>query len=162
MMFKKIFLNLALVCVGANAFAYDATQGALQNDPGLAGYGYGVNSGYSQQPRVIYKKDRWGAFSVGIDKYYIAHVTNQDSKEIASQKALKKCERKSGGRCSVNAVYSNGCAALAVFASESNHGIYRAGWGKNKRDAEMDTLAVCQKDSGGRPCYIVQSAKCTN
>ncbi|UTG71371.1 DUF4189 domain-containing protein [Neisseria subflava] len=117
-----VLLGLASLNVCVANPTYDATRGALQNDPGLCQYGYNRNcgsSGYSQQrqPTKIINIDvpsKYGAWAVNPKTGLSADVINAPSLETTKNGAIKACEQ--GGQnapCKVVASVRNGCIAVA-------------------------------------------------
>ena len=121
---KLFFVLLGLtslnVCV-ANP-TYDATRGALQNDPGLCQYGYNPNcgsSGYRQQRQTteiinINVPSKYGAWAINPKTGISGGALEMDSLASAKKQAIKTCEE--GGKnkpCKVEAWVRNGCIAVA-------------------------------------------------
>ena len=100
---KLFFVLLGLtslnVCV-ANP-TYDATRGALQNDPGLCQYGYNPNCGSSgqrqqRQPTKIVNinvPSKHGAWAFNPKTGIAGGALDMNSREEAEREAIKTCER---------------------------------------------------------------------
>ncbi|MGN6905318.1 DUF4189 domain-containing protein, partial [Neisseria sp. P0015.S006] len=121
---KLLFILLGLtslnICV-ANP-TYDATRGALQNDPGLCQYGYNPNCGSSGQhqqrrPTEIINIDvpsKYGAWAVNLKTGISGGALEMDSLAAAKKEAIKTCERNGSNKpCKVKAWVRNGCIAVA-------------------------------------------------
>lgn len=118
-----IFLGLTSSNIYAANPTYDATKGALQNNPALCAYGYNPNCTSSnhqsqqQQPTKIINinvPSKYGAWAVNPKTGLSADVINAPSLETAKNGAIKACEQ--GGRnapCKVVASVRNGCIAVA-------------------------------------------------
>lgn len=121
---KLLFVLLGLaslnVCV-ANP-TYDATRGALQNDPGLCQYGYNSNCGSSgqrqqRQPTEIINinvPSKYGAWAINPKTGISGGALEMDSYADAKKQAIKTCEH--GGKnkpCKVLVWVRNSCIAVA-------------------------------------------------
>ena len=149
---KMLFVLLGLaslnVCV-ANP-TYDATRGALQNDPGLCQYGYNPNCASSRQhqrnqPKAANPK-------TGIS----GGALEMDSLDAAKRQAIQTCEE--GGRnkpCKIYAWVRNGCLAVAqdqngtLFFGSTTPGL-----------AEDEALKKCQKNRKAQ-CKIIAPEGCS-
>ena len=162
-----VLLGLASLNVCVANPTYDATRGALQNDPGLCQYGYNRNcgsSGYSQQrqPTKIINIDvpsKYGAWAVNTKTGISGDTINAPSLEVAKKGAIKACEQ--GGRnspCVVAAWVRNGCIAVSQGKVgkklKTFYGIEAPG------QAEMLALQKCQA-SGGVQCKITTPEGCS-
>ena len=147
-----ILLGLASPNIYAADPTYDATKGALQNNPALCSYGHNPNCASGHQPRQqqqpteivnINVPSKYGAWAVNIKTGISADVINAPSLEIAKKGAIKSCEQ--GGRnapCVVAAWVRNGCIAVAQGKSgkkvKTFYGIEAPG------QAEPAALRKCQ------------------
>jgi len=61
----------------------------------------------------------WGAASMG-DDGRLGWATNEVSEEQARRKALQNCADRGGTDCVVEAVYANGCIAIAANSDSSS------------------------------------------
>ena len=167
---KLLFILLGLV--SSNIYAadptYDATKGALQNNPALCSYGHNPNCASGHQPRQqqqpteivnINVPSKYGAWAVNIKTGISADVINAPSLEIAKKGAIKSCEQ--GGRnapCVVAAWVRNGCIAVAQGKSgkkvKTFYGIEAPG------QAEPAALRKCQA-SGSVQCKITTPEGCS-
>ena len=163
-----ILLGLASPNIYAADPTYDATKGALQNNPALCSYGHNPNCASGHQPRQqqqpteivnINVPSKYGAWAVNIKTGISADVINAPSLEIAKKGAIKSCEQ--GGRnapCVVAAWVRNGCIAVAQGKSgkkvKTFYGIEAPG------QAEPAALRKCQA-SGSVQCKIVVSEACS-
>ena len=164
---KMLFVLLGLVSLNiciANP-TYDATRGALQNDPGLCQYGYNRNcgsSGYHQQRRTteivnINVPSKYGAWAINPKTGISGGTLEMDSLASAKKQAIKTCEE--GGKnkpCKVEAWVRNGCIAVAqgkdgsaFFGITSYPGI-----------AEDEALRKC-KENGALQCRIIATEGCS-
>lgn len=121
---QLLFISLGLTCLNicvANP-TYDATRGALQNDPSLCQYGYNPDCGSSDQhqqrrPTEIIDIDapsRYGIWATNAKTGVSGGAIGVESLEAAKAQTIKTCER--GGRnvlCKVMAWTKNSCIAVA-------------------------------------------------
>ena len=165
---KKLFfvvLGLASfnVCV-ANP-TYDATRGALQNDPGLCQYGYNSNcgsSGYRQQRQPtkiinINVPSKYGAWAINPKTGISGGALEMDSLAAAKKQAIKTCEE--GGKnkpCKVEAWVRNGCIAVA----QGKDGSAFFGITSYPGMAEDEALRKCQ-ERGALQCRIIATEGCS-
>ena len=166
---KKLFL-MVLGLISLNAYAdptYDATRGALQNNPALCAYGYNPNCDSSGQRRQrvtteivnINVPSKYGAWAINLKTGISGDTINADSLAIAKREAIKACEQ--GGRnapCKVGAWVRNGCIAVAQGKSGSKwksfYGIEAPGL------AEAAALKKCQA-SGLPQCAVTTPEGCS-
>ncbi|WNS83024.1 DUF4189 domain-containing protein [Neisseria sp. DTU_2021_1001991_1_SI_NGA_ILE_055] len=164
---KKLFfvlLGLASLNVCVANPTYDATRGALQNDPGLCQYGYNPNCGSSRQNQrnqpteIIHIKvpSKYGAWAINSKTGISGGALEMDSLEEAKKQAIKTCEQ--GGKnkpCKIGAWVRNGCIAAAqrkdgrLFFGINDPGL-----------AEVEALRKCQA-SGGIQCKITTPEGCS-
>ena len=163
---KMLFVLLGLpslnVCV-ANP-TYDATRGALQNDPGLCQYGYNPNCGSSRQNQrnqpteIIHIKvpSKYGAWAVNLKTGISGGALEMDSLAAAKKEAIRTCERNGSNKpCQVKAWVRNGCIAVAQRKDgKAFFGITSPGL------AETEALRKCQA-SGGIQCEITTPEGCS-
>ena len=163
-----IFLGLASLDIYAASSTYDATKGALQNDPILCQYGYNPNCAPSRQPRRrqqpteivnIDVPSKYGAWAVNLQTGISADTVNAPSLEVAKKGAIKACEQ--GGQnapCVVGAWVRNGCIAVAQGKTgkklKTFYGIEAPG------QAEPSALRKCRA-SGGVQCKITTPEGCS-
>ena len=159
-----ILLGLASFNVCSADPTYDATRGALQNDPGLCQYGYNPNcssSGqrYQRQPTKIVNIDvpsKYGAWAVNLKTGISGGAIEMDSLTAAKRQAIKTCEQ--GGRnapCVIGVSVRNGCIAVAQAKDGSAFfGINDPGM------AEAEALRKCQ-NRGALQCRIVVTEGCS-
>ena len=98
---KMIVIFLGLLSF--NAYSYDATKGALQNDPSLCQYGYNPNCGSKNRSAptteiIYYNVDvkvppLFAALAFSRQTAYLAGAANQDSLDIAKKKAIKSVKK---------------------------------------------------------------------
>lgn len=165
----KLIGLLCILGLSGIAYGYDVTQGALQNDPSLSGYGYNVN-GYgntagssSAKVNVIRLKDNWGAISGSMQQPYLDSANNMDSKKNARKIALERCEKATGSSCRILLVYKNGCATVADgLISDTTKNIHQAfgAGGDTPKQAEQAALNACERGGGGN-CRIVMPTECS-
>ena len=121
---KLLFILLGLtslnICI-ANP-TYDATRGALQNDPSLCQYGYNPNCGSSAQRShrrnteiiTINVPSKYLALAVNIKTGMSGGALDMDSRAAAEKEAIRTCERGgSNAPCVIAASVRNGCVAVA-------------------------------------------------
>ena len=163
---KLLFVLLGLaslnVCV-ANP-TYDATRGALQNDPGLCQYGYNSNCGSSgqrqqRQPTEIINinvPSKYGAWAINPKTGISGGALEMDSYADAKKQAIKTCEH--GGKnkpCKVLVWVRNSCIAVAqgkdgkLFFGTTPPGM-----------AEAEALRKCQ-ERGALQCRIIATEGCS-
>lgn len=166
---KLFFVLLGLtslnVCV-ANP-TYDATRGALQNDPGLCQYGYNPNcgsSGYRQQrqPTKIINIDvpsRYGAWATNTKTGVSGGSIDMESLEAAKKQAIKACEQGgSNAPCKIVTWVRNGCMAVAKGKSGKKWTAYTSTLGLGL--TENDALRKCQA-AGSSQCSIIANEGCS-
>ena len=166
---KLLFVLLGLaslnVCV-ANP-TYDATRGALQNDPSLCQYGYNSNCGSSgqrqqRQPTKIINIDvpsRYGAWATNTKTGVSGGAIDMESLEAAKKQAIKACERGgSNAPCKVVAWVRNGCMAVAKGKSGKKWTAYTSTLGLGL--TENDALRKCQA-AGSSQCSIIANEGCS-
>ena len=159
-----LLLGLASLNVCVANPTYDATRGALQNDPGLCQYGYNPNCASSRQHQrnqpteIINIKvpSQYGAWAVNPKTGIAGGALEMDSLAAAKREAIKTCER--GGQnkpCKVLAWVRNGCIAVAqrkdgtLFFGTNDLGL-----------SEAEALRKCQ-ESGSSQCSIVATEGCS-
>ena len=170
---KKLFL-MVLGLISLNAYAdptYDATRGALQNNPALCSYGYNPNcsSGSSTPPpkKIIYHDvmvpSKFGAVAMNMKTGYGAGVLNKNSLSEAKKEALAQCRQ--GDRnapCKVVSWVRNGCIAAAKGQVIKNPKIWKSFYvGKEKGLAESEVLAQCRADPKVTNCEISLPEGCS-
>lgn len=164
---KKLFfvlLGLTSLNIYAADPTYDATRGALQNDPSLCQYGYNPNCGsasYRQQRRPteiinINVPSKYGAWAANPKTGISGGALDMDSLAAAKRQAIRTCEE--GGRnkpCKIYAWVRNGCLAVAqdqngtLFFGSTAPGL-----------AENEALKKCQKNKKAQ-CKIIASEGCS-
>lgn len=164
---KLFFVVLGLtslnVCV-ANP-TYDATRGALQNDPGLCQYGHNPNCGSSgqrqqRQPTKIINinvPSKYGAWAINPKTGISGGALEMDSLAAAKKEAIKTCEE--GGKnkpCKVEAWVRNGCIAVA----QGKDGSAFFGITSYPGMAEDEALRKCQ-ERGALQCRIIATEGCS-
>ncbi len=166
---KLLFVLLGLaslnVCV-ANP-TYDATRGALQNDPSLCQYGYNSNcgsSGQRQQRRTteiinIDVPSRYGAWATNTKTGVSGGAIDMESLEAAKKQAIKACERGgSNAPCKIVTWVRNGCMAVAKGKSGKKWTAYTSTLGLGL--TENDALRKCQA-AGSSQCSIIANEGCS-
>ncbi|WP_297954546.1 DUF4189 domain-containing protein [uncultured Neisseria sp.] len=168
---KKLFL-MVLGLISLNAYAdptYDATRGALQNNPALCGYGYNPNcsSGSSSAPppkKIIYHDvkvpSKFGALAVSVKAGYIAGSLNHGSKEEAQREAVKRCRQGSRNTpCKAITWVRNGCLAAAKGKVKNNQFILSDAAGP-QGTVEQTALQNC-RNRGATECEIIMPEGCS-
>ena len=164
---KMIVIFLGLLSF--NAYAYDATRGALQNDPSLCQYGYNPNCGSKNRSApsteiIYYNVDvkvppLFAALAFSRQTAYLAGAANQGSLDIAKKKAIKKCQEGSRNTpCKVIIWVKNGCLAAAEGKTNDTY-VLSPGSGY-PGEAEGVALQNCMKQ-GARECKIIQPEFCS-
>ena len=167
---KKLFL-MVLGLISLNAYAdptYDATRGALQNNPALCSYGYNPNcsSGSSAPPpkKIIYHDvkvpSKFGALAVSVKAGYIAGSLNHGSKEEAQREAVKRCRQGSRNTpCKAITWVRNGCLAAAKGKVKNNQFILSDAAGP-QGTVEQTALQNC-RNRGATECEIIMPEGCS-
>ena len=167
---KKLFL-MVLGLISLNAYAdptYDATRGALQNNPALCSYGYNPNcsSGSSAPPTktIIYHDvmvpSKFGALAVSVKAGYIAGSLNHGSKEEAQREAVKRCRQGSRNTpCKAITWVRNGCLAAAKGKVKNNQFILSDAAGP-QGTVEQTALQNC-RNRGATECEIIMPEGCS-
>ncbi len=161
---------MVLGLISLNAYAdptYDATRGALQNNPALCAYGYNPNCDSSGQRRQrvtteivnINVPSKYGAWAINLKTGISGDTINADSLAIAKREAIKACEQgERNAPCKVGAWVRNGCIAVAQGKSGSKwksfYGIEAPGL------AEAAALKKCQA-SGLPQCAVTTPEGCS-
>ena len=145
--------------------AQDPTQGPLQTDPGLRGYGYNNGGGYypsaGSAPKVVYLPSKYGAI-VGNPKTGLwDSAFGLKSKRAAVKEAIRKCEGPNGDNapCEVYLTYRNSCAAIADGTMNDKKVMYPDA-AETAQEAERLALKYCS-DRGASDCKIVMPAECS-
>ena len=165
---KKLIL-IMFGLISAHAYSYDATRGALQNDPTLCQYGYNPNcvSNTRSAPSteiIYYNVDvkvppLFAALAFSSQASHIAGAANQDSLDMAKKKAIKKCQEGSHNTpCKVVIWVKNACLAAAVGKIKEKY-ILSTGGG-DPGEAEENALRDCRK-KGAKECRIIQPEVCS-
>ena len=148
--------------------AQDPTQGPLQTDPGLRGYGYNNGGGYypsaGSAPKVVYLPTKYGAVVYNPKTGEWDSAFGLSSKRAALKEATRRCEGAHGENAPCNEVlltYSNGCGAMAqgVFNNGHYSSLYSRG-AITAQEAERLALKFCS-DDGVPNCKIVMPAECS-
>ena len=167
---KKLFLiALGLVSLNANADpTYDATRGALQNNPALCNYGYNPNcsSGSRSTPppkKIIYHDvkvpSKFGALAYSQKTGNLAGSLNQNSLAEAQREAVKNCQKGSRNTpCKAIAWVRNGCIAAAE-GKINNKFVVIDGSGP-QGTAEQAALQNCRA-GGATECRILAPEGCS-
>ena len=164
---KLILIMLGLISV--HAYSYDATRGALQNDPILCQYGYNPNcvskNRSAPSTEIIYHNidikvpPLFGALALSRQAAHIAGSINQDSLEMAKKKAIEQCQKGSRNTpCKVIKWVKNGCFAAAHGRIKDKY-VLTTGGG-DPGEAEENALRNCMKE-GAKECSIIQSEACS-
>ena len=163
---KLLFILLGLTSLNISVAnpTYDATRGALQNDPSLCQYGYNPNcgsSGYRQQRQPteiinINVPSKYGAWAINPKTGISGGALEMDSYAAAKKQAIKTCEH--GGKnkpCKVLVWVRNSCIAVAqgkdgkLFYGTTPPGM-----------AEAEALRKCQ-ERGALQCRIIANEGCS-
>ena len=162
-----VLLGLASLNVCVANPTYDATRGALQNDPGLCQYGYNPNCASSRQyqrnqpTEIIHIKvpSKYGAWANNPKTGMSGGALEMDSLAAAKRQAIKTCERDGQNKpCKVEAWVRNGCIAVA---QGKNGKKWRNFFGINDPGlAEAEALRKCQ-ESGLPQCRITTTEGCS-
>ncbi|WP_109077952.1 DUF4189 domain-containing protein [Aggregatibacter kilianii] len=161
----KKWLPILLLIIGGNVYAYDATRGALQNDPSLCGYGYNPNcssgsgtsggsSGtyFAPLPNFYY----FGVIAVNPKTGDWGWSTGNTSLDLARQVAIENCEKSGRGECQWVVTQSNGCIAMASYRGKD--GSWGHSWSESGicGQVEKEALKACNanKPNKGKKCKI--------
>lgn len=167
---KKLFfvlLGLASLNVCVANPTYDATRGALQNDPSLCQYGYNPNcgsSGYRQQRQPteiinINVPSKHGAWAFNPKTGIAGGALDMNSREEAEREAIKTCERGgSNAPCKIEVWGRNGCIAVAQGKLGKKWKLFSVVTELGK--AEAKALQKCRA-SGLPECKIVANEGCS-
>lgn len=116
---KKYWL-IPLMMLACNTYAnptYDATRGALQNDPLLCAYGYNPNcssqGGYSNATVVPERSDYYAAIAINKATGDWGWSTGNLRESWAIMEAKINCQQALRGECEGAATQLNGCLAMA-------------------------------------------------
>ena len=164
---KMIVIFLGLLSF--NAYAYDATRGALQNDPTLCQYGYNPNCGSKNRSappiEIIYHNINievpplFTAFALSSQTGYFAVATNQGSLEMAQEKAIEECQKGSQNTpCEVLKWVKNSCLSAAKGRLKRNYIVFTGGGLPG--NAEKIALLNCMK-KGAKECRIIVPETCS-
>ena len=162
-----ILLGLAGLNTYAAASTYDATKGALQNDPILCQYGYNPNCGSrtqyrEQQPTEIINikvPSKYGAWAINPKTGISADSINAPSLEIAKEGAIKACEEGGNAPCKVLFWVRNGCLAVAHGIKGNRSRVY-SGDSEHRYRSEAEALKRCRAD-GVPTCKIIAPEGCS-
>ena len=160
-----VLLGLASLNVCVANPTYDATRGALQNDPGLCQYGYNPNCSSGNQRSITSKKrivyvSKYGAVATNERTGISSGALNKDSLEEAKHEAIKACEQ--GGvnaPCKVAMWVSNACIAAAAGKEGQKFRIFYTARDKSGQ-AEHAALQKCKK-AGLKNCEITIPEGCS-
>ena len=166
---KLLFILLGLtslnICI-ANP-TYDATRGALQNDPSLCQYGYNPNCGSSAQRShrrnteiiTINVPSKYGAWAFNSETGIAGGALEMDSLASAKRQAIKTCERGgSNSPCKIEVWARNGCIAVAQGKLGKKWKLFSVV--TDPGEAEAKALQKCQA-SGLPQCKIVANEGCS-
>lgn len=165
---KKLFfvlLGLTSLNIYAADPTYDATKGALQNDPSLCQYGYNPNCGsasYRQQRRPteiinINVPSKYGAWAINPKTGISGGALEMDSLASAKKQAIKTCEEGGTNKpCKVEAWVRNGCIAVA----QGKDGSAFFGITSYPGMAEDEALRKCRENKKVQ-CRIIASEGCS-
>ena len=163
---KKYWLILLMMPAG-NIYAnptYDATRGALQNDPSLCGYGYNPNcppqSGYSGG----YSSDDYSNIPSRPITFYAAIAVNRNTgdwgwstgtlaESSAIEDAKNNCEKAGNGPCEATATQLNGCLAMASSRGKNGSWSYFLSNSGTCGSVEKEALSNCRA-SKAKNCKI--------
>ena len=163
---KKI-LFIFLGVLSLNAFAFDPTQGALQNDSSLCGYGYNPNCGQSSDSyapqkiintTIVHVPSKYGALAFSEKPSVAADAGNLNSEAEAREAAKQRCREAGGGSCKVIHLIRNGCIAAATGKIKNKYAIYTAGGVPGS--TENAALNNCQV-AGAQGCKIGMFENCS-
>ena len=144
--------------------AQDPTQGPLQTDPGLRGYGYNNGGGYypsaGSAPKVVYLPTKYGAVVYNPKTGRWDSAFGLSSKRAALKEATHKCEANDNAPCDKELLtYSNSCGAMAEGRKADAWVLYPNA-AETPTEAERLALKKCS-DRGASNCEIVMPAECS-
>lgn len=165
---KKLLLVL-LGLVSLSTYAVNPTQGPLQQDPSLCGYGYNPNCGQGAgssgkkiiEHKIVYLPSKYGAVAFDRKTATLGSSTYMDSEVAAKKGAIQSCQK--GNRklsCKIIALYGNGCIAV-VSGSQGKQGLLFKFVDENPGGyAVKKAMEKCEK-SGASDCQILIREQCS-
>ena len=145
--------------------AQDPTQGPLQTDPGLRGYGYNNGGGYypsaGSAPKIVYLPTKYGAVVNNPNTSRWDSAFGLNSKRAAIREATHRCEANGNAPCNqVLLTYRNGCGAMAQGGTKGGNWRMYPEFAESSKEAEQLALRSCS-DDGAADCKIIMPAECS-
>ena len=155
---KKYWLILLTIFAGNTYATYDATRGALQNDPSLCSYGYNPNcssqGGYSNaQVGPPVGSDYYAAIAINKATGDWGWSTGFLGESVAIMDARMHCEKAERGECEGAATQLNGCLAMASSKDKNGNWTYFFSRSGICGTVEQEALLNCQA-SKAKNCQI--------
>ena len=155
---KKYWLILLTIFAGNTYATYDATRGALQNDPSLCSYGYNPNcssqGGYSNaQVGPPVGSDYYAAIAINKATGDWGWSTGFLGESVAIMDARMHCEKAERGECEGAATQLNGCLAMASSKDKNGNRTYFFSRSGICGTVEQEALLNCQA-SKAKNCQI--------
>lgn len=156
-----------LVFLNFHVWAVNPTQGPLQQDPSLCGYGYNPSCNQSiTTPRkktietiIVHKASRYGAVASDKNTGSIGDAINANSLAEAKKAAIRQCAKDGRSKnCKVITWVRNGCIAAAGGKLNGKWMLYNAAEKPNQ--AEKVAMNRC-KAAGTSDCQIVIPEGCS-
>ncbi len=163
---KKYWLILLTMFAG-NTYAnptYDATRGALQNDPSLCSYGYNPNCSTQGGYSGGYSSDDYSNAPSQPIPFYAAIAVNRNTGDwgwstgtltefSAIEDAKNNCEKAGNGPCDTTATQLNGCLAMASSRGKNGSWSYFLSNSGTCGSVEKEALSNCRA-SKAKNCKI--------
>lgn len=161
---KLFFIFLSLFSLPI--WAVNPTQGPLQQDPSLCGYGYNPNCRNTGQPPQkiirhtnVYVPSKYGALALDSSTNVTGSSFDADSLATAKKLAIRQCSN--GGRnkhCKIIVWVRNGCIAAAGGKGRKNWKLATAT--EKPGYAEEVAMNRCRA-TGASNCSIVMPESCS-
>ena len=143
---------------------YDATRGALQNDPSLCSYGYNPNCSTQGGYSGGYSSDDYSNAPSQPIPFYAAIAVNRNTgdwgwstgflgESVAIMDARMHCEKAERGECEGAATQLNGCLAMASSKDKKGNWAYFFSNSGICGVVEKEALLNCQT-SKAKNCQI--------
>ena len=156
---KLLFILLGLTSLNISVAnpTYDATRGALQNDPSLCSYGYNPNcssqGGYSNAPVAPARSDYYAAIAINKATGDWGWSSGFLGESTAIMDARLHCEKAERGECEGAATQLNGCLAMASSKDKKGNWTYFFSRTGICGAVEQEALLHCQA-SKAKNCQI--------
>ncbi|OAM29951.1 MULTISPECIES: DUF4189 domain-containing protein [Eikenella] len=154
---KQYLLAFAAV-LSAHAYAQNPTQGPLQTNPALCGYGYNPNCSPNQSaskpaPDFSRRTDYYAAIAVNAQTGAWGWSTGFFGQEAAQADAVMNCEQSGRGGCRAAAFQRNGCLAMASSPNPTGGANFHFSASGVCGRVEQEALNRC-RHSGAASCKL--------